>query len=331
MRALSLAVVCLLVVCHSTRAQQAPLQTSDRKLYKVSMTTAVTIPRASRIQALRVWHAVPPKRPWMQGKGDVGATQIRALPSSGVLRYDRNKASHHNYWQVSRGLRPARTLRFTTTFDVISVQRVFRPDRTRTAWTALSARRKGNSRLFKVAIEARRKMAPAKAVLQYCIWLKKNITYDASVSHKVGDVDATVKLRKGHCGHFYEALAQMCGAVGIKIRRVVGLNLYSRDGRRGGLSHIRADFTNIHTWAEVYFGKVGWVEVELSFGSKAYTIPARFVQNNKWFQNYAVWYREKGRWSVPTWSFDGRRWTSRFALSHTISYSEQRLPSSSPR
>ena len=331
MRALSLAAVCLLVVCHPTHAQQAPLQTSDRKCYKVSMTTAVTIPRASRIQGLRVWHAVPPKRPWMQGKGAVGATQVRALPSSGVFRYDKNNVSHHNYWQLSRGLTPARTLRFTTTFDVISVQRVFRPDRTRTVWTVHPGNRRGNAELFKVAIGARRRMAPAKAVLQYCIWLKKNITYDASVSHKVRDVDATVRLRKGHCGHFYEALAQMCRAVSVKIRRVVGLNLYSRDGRAGGLNHIRADFTNIHVWAEVYFHKVGWVEVEPSFGSKAYTIPARFVQNNRSFQNYAVYYREKGRWLISPWSLKGRSWTSRFALSHTISYSEQRLRRSSPR
>jgi len=100
---------------------------------------------------------------------------------------------------------------------------------------------------------------------------------------------------------------------------VVGLNLYAPDGR-GDLGAIRADYMNIHTWAEVYFPKVGWVEVEPSTGDKAFAIPSRYIQNNKWFQNYAIWINENGQQKIPEWRFVDGKYVSDYRISNLITY-----------
>ena len=58
------------------------------------------------------------------------------------------------------------------------------------------------------------------------------------------------------------------------MRTVRGLNLYSPDGRKGRLQAVRVDWTNIHTWTEVYLPTVGWVEADPAHGLNAFAIPA---------------------------------------------------------
>ena len=123
----------------------------------------------------------------------------------------------------------------------------------------------------------------------------------------------------------------MCKATGIPIRRVWGLNLYASDGQTNGLQHVRADYTNIHTWAEVFFPKVGWIEVEPTQGRNAFTIPAQFIQNNRWFQNYAIWIRASGEDKIPEWNYSGGKWSSMYGMVNVITFDRRKLGSQHPK
>jgi hypothetical protein len=133
-------------------------------------------------------------------------------------------------------------------------------------------------------------------------------------------VDSIVRNKCGHCGHQATVLAQMMASAGIPMRGVTGLNLYAPDGLTGGLQAIRADFTNIHTWAEVYFPGIGWVEVDPAMGAKAFSIRGYRIQNNRWFQNYAIWIREGGVDKQPTWTAEKGTFRSDYGVENIISY-----------
>jgi transglutaminase-like putative cysteine protease len=115
------------------------------------------------------------------------------------------------------------------------------------------------------------------------------------------------------------------------MRGVSGLNLYSPDGGTDGLQDVRPDFTNIHVWAEVEFPGIGWVEVEPAGGDDAYEIPARYIQNNKWFQNYEVYFEEGGEWKEPDWNLVQGRWVSPFQLEHIVTYRAKTLAANKRR
>ena len=122
--------------------------------------------------------------------------------------------------------------------------------------------------------------------------------YDANVSYSSIDIEQTLANKKGHCGHYFCLLKSTCEELGIKIRVIRGLNLYCEDGVSSRLHKVRADYTNIHTWAEIHLPKDGWVEIEPTESKTPFKLKAHLVQNNPWFQNYAVWIREDGRRSL---------------------------------
>jgi hypothetical protein len=106
------------------------------------------------------------------------------------------------------------------------------------------------------------------------------------------------------------------------MRSVFGLNLYAPNGK-GRLSAFRADYVNCHTWAEVYLGDAGWVEIEPARGKNAFDIPASWVQNNRWFQDYAIWLRENGVVKRATWARRNGKQVSNYGVSHVIRYKER--------
>ena len=137
------------------------------------------------------------------------------------------------------------------------------------------------------------------------------------------DSASTMKNRKGHCGHQSLILKELCRHSKIPYRTVFGMNLYDQDGR-GSLHRIRRDYTNIHTWAEVYFPSVGWIEIEPSGGDKAYTLPARMIQNNPWFQNYSIRIKNNGKQQVIPWVYKAGRYTSPYNLELLITFTSSK-------
>jgi len=295
------------------------------------MKTRFVVPSSGvRIDQLRVWHALPTKREWSGTGTQVGGSQISWLPGSGQRQYEESHDSHHVYWDTT-SLSPGSTLYFETQFIVRSLARTFDPGKSSTIWFDYSSRplpgsdKRGaiHEELAEIADRIKRSTTPSTAVLEFCTWLKTNITYDASVPFPSTDVASAMGERRGHCGHYAEMLIQLCNRAGIPIRQVFGLNLYAPDGVTGGLQNIRADYTNVHAWAEVYFPRVGWVEVEPSGGDQAFTIPARYIQNNRWFENMAIWISRNGQWKQPEWQYQNGSYVSPYGIENITSYREQ--------
>ena len=309
----------------------APVQASDPKVYRVLMKTRFVVPSSGvPVDQLRVWHALPTKREWSGTDTQVGGTNISWIPATGQKQYERSHGSHHVYWDTTV-LHPGRTLYFESQFTVRSQVRVFDPTTSQTTWADYvpaslpdaDARRDIHADLANIADRIKASTTPSAAVLEFCKWLSANITYDASVSYPYNDVASVMRNRRGHCAHYAEMLIQLCNRAGIPGRRVFGMNLYAPDGVTGGLQNYRADYTNTHTWVEVYFPRIGWVEVEPSSGEQGFTIPARYIQNNTWFQNYAIWISQKGTWKQPEWLYQNGASVSAYGIENIISYSEQ--------
>jgi len=303
----------------------------EAKVYRVRMKTRFIVPSSGvRIDQLRIWHALPTKRAWDTTGTQVGGSEISWTPATGQRQYEKSRDSHHIYWDTTE-LSPGSTLSFETQFTVSSPARTFDPQSTLTAWRDYSAttlpeydkRQDIHGELAEIADRIRAARMPAEAVLEFCKWVSANIAYDASVSYPSGDVASAMRSRRGHCGHYAEILTQLCNRAGIPIRQVFGLNLYAKDGVTGGLQHIRSDYTNVHAWAEVYFPNVGWVEVEPSGKDQAFAIPARYIQNNKWFENCAIWISQNGQWKQPEWRDQGGSYVSPYGVETIISYAEQ--------
>jgi choice-of-anchor C domain-containing protein len=303
--------------------------TRDLLDFHVQVASTLVIPKGNdTIDEIHVWHALPTVRPWSRMTGQAGAAAI-TWSAGGEQQYDKGQESHHVFWSETGKMPPGSTHRFTSAFTVRSAGREFDPAVARVEWNdyRLATRspmpkvdpeqaKKVPEKIAALADTLKGSAGPAQAVVAFCKWIGANVTYDPSVPWGPGDVVSTFENRRGHCGHEFVLLQNMCLHCGIPIRAVFGLLLYAPDGK-SGLDAVRADYTNRHTWAEVYLPGYGWVEVEPTGGEGAFRIPNNYVQNNKWFQNYAVWIREKGDWKFV----DGG---SGYGVANVITYSTGR-------
>lgn len=332
------AIVLICVVDSRATAQQLPpgLVVSDAVVYRVKMQTTFVVPdEKDVIDRIRVWHALPTPRPWSNTADGAGAFRI-GQSSGGIQQFSQRHDSHHIYWEIKGTQKPGTKHTFMTRFAVRSVQRDFLPAAVNVRWkdyqTAIQddqvtvtpeQAREVHLQLAAVADEIKRASSPPEAVREFCKWIDKTIAYDASVSYSTRDIDAIVENGRGHCGHQSYVLRQLCWHVGIPVRAVRGLNLNTPNGR-GSLHAIKADYTNVHTWTEVYFPGIGWIEVEPSNGEHAFRIPAQCIQNNPWFQNYSIWIRENGKEKHDTWTYDNGKYTSEYGVENLITFAKRR-------
>ena len=325
-----------------TKAQDMPVELVAKApfIYKVKMATTFIVPaEKGEIDELRAWHALPTLRPWSMVSANFGASGI-AWSSGGSQQYEKEHDSHHVFWRHAGNLEPGTKFEFTSEFTVHSVQRDVDLDKVKVKWEDYGQPLNDPSAKVDVALvetihpeiaaaadKIKKSTQPAQAIPEFCSWIGKKLTYDAGVPYPSEDVTSVLKNCRGHCGHHFAVFEQFCIQTGIPVRRVFGLNLYQPNGK-GDLHAIRTDWTNVHTWAEVFFPGIGWIEVEPSSGERAYAIPASWVQNNKWFGNYALWFRDKGEQKTPTWTFKDGRFISDYGVEHIITYTEERASAS---
>jgi transglutaminase-like putative cysteine protease len=224
-------------------------------------------------------------------------------------------------------------LSYRSRFTVKSYDRIFEPANAHVTWLDFQNARLPAEKyseplspeLVKLVNDTRRKHQPAAAIQVLCRWVKENINYDASVWWPNEEVKATVSYRKGHCGHMVNVFRQICAIAGIPYRIVYGMNLTVPNGV-DALANVREDFTNAHTWAEVFFPNVGWIEVEVASGKNCFAISRCFVQNNSDFENYSIWVTEKDQLTrVPVWKFVDGKFVCDYSVKHRITYTERDL------
>lgn len=286
------------------------------------MTTLVTIPKNRSIEQLRIWHALPTPRPWF---GEIETLSWN--PDLGERQYNKQHDSHHVFFRKTKGLNTGQQSKFETQFRVVSQDREFDPQASKTRWSDITTQAKpsGNSQLEAFAEVLRKAKTPALAVLMATKKINEQLKYDSNVPYRPTNLEKTMTNKKGHCGHYFALLKASCEELGIEIRVARGLNLYCPDGVSSAIQKVRADYTNIHTWAEVHLPKDGWIEVEPTESDTPFKLKSHLIQNNPWFQNYAFWFREDGKEKLHKWTHAGGRYKSDFDLSHTIAYTVKPL------
>ena len=318
-------------------ASQA-IQTSRPTVYEIKMTTTLVVPTGNdKIDRVRVYHALPTLRAWSPEKAEYGGKNLEFSPKMSKEQTHQPTGSRYLLWTIDGQQNPGTKLVFSSTLTVASPNRTLDLKVVKANWKDYDAAPEDKTavvdpaiakaihpELAKVADKIKSDLPPAQAVQAMCKWIVNNCKYDASVTFTQSDVNSIVQKKRGHCGHQAALLRQLTASVGIPVRTVYGMNLYAPDGRTSEIQKVRADFTNIHTWAEVYIPGVGWVEVDPNLGSDAYSLPAHRIQNNRWFQNYSIWLRESGADKQPGWTPVRGGFHSEYGVEHIISYSKKK-------
>jgi transglutaminase/protease-like cytokinesis protein 3 len=305
-------------------AQQSTLNAESSQItFQVKMTTHFVVPKDSKdISEIRVYHALLTTRPWNTEAKGLGASDVWMMPDFGTIRFDKEHDAHLIRWRQQEDIIPGAHFEFESQWTVRSQARHFSPAQHKLSWpTNHTPPQNLHPELAKLAEAIKSEYDPASAIIQFSQWIRKNIIYDANVGYPTSDMQSIVTNRRGHCGHRLAVFRQLCGQVGIPVRSVKGLMLKTPDGVTDRLRKIRADFANNHAWAEVFFPEVGWVEVEPSYGARAFDIPALFVQNNKWFQNYIIYIQENGVSKRHTWDHEDGRFQSKYGVQNIIDFS----------
>jgi hypothetical protein len=314
------------------------IKISNETVYRITMTTTFVVPAGNdKISQLRVYHALPTVRPWSKSSAKFGASDLSFTPKTAKQECHAATDSHYLLWTTNKTEKPGTKFTLATTMTVASVDRTLnlaaakvtwndyvKPAKNKTAVVDLSLARRVHPELAKTAAKLKASLPPPEAVQAMCQWIVDTIKYDAAVPFPPSDVDSILRIKRGHCGHQATVLEQMTASAGIPFRTVWGLNLYAPDGRTSDLQKVRADYTNIHTWAEVYFPGIGWVEVDPELGTSAFSLPAHQIQCNRWFQNYSIWMRESGMDKQPTWTTVQDGFQSDYGVEHIISYSKKK-------
>lgn len=307
-------------------------------VFEVKMMTTFVVPAGNdKIDQVRVYHALPTLRAWSPAQAKHGATELAFSPGFAEELSHSATESRHLLWTIDGQQKPGTKLVFSSALTVASTDRTLDLKAVRTKWQDYAAppedkmavvdpavAKAVHPELAKVAAKFKATLPPAQSVQAMCKWIVDTFRYDASVAFAATDVPSIMQKKCGHCGHQATLLQQLTASAGIPIRTVWGMNLYAQDGRTSALQKVRADYTNIHTWAEVYFPGVGWVEVDTGLGSNAFSLPAHLIQNNRWFQNYSIWLREAGLDKQPTWTAVSGGFRSDYGVEHIISYSKRK-------
>jgi protein-glutamine gamma-glutamyltransferase len=98
-------------------------------------------------------------------------------------------------------------------------------------------------------------------------WLHRHTKYNLDIPPDPIGVDAVDEFlfvrRQGSCEHIASAMAVLLRAVGIRARFVVGFGPGHRNLLTGYYDVRESD---AHAWVEVYYGQVGWVQYDPTFG-----------------------------------------------------------------
>lgn len=330
-------VAAVVTLAAPVRGQEGAVKTSKPVTFEVEMTTTFVVPAGNdKIDQVRVYHALPTPRAWNAADAKHGASKLTFTPKGAEELTHDDTNSRHLLWTVDGKQKPGTKLTFKSNMTISSPDRTLNVKAVKTTWKDYEKEPKDKAavvnpatakavhpELAKVAAEYKAKLPPAQAVLAMCKWTTDTIKYDASVTHTATDIESIMKQKCGHCGHRATVLEQMTASAGVPHRTVWGMSLYAPDGRTSDLQKVRADYTNIHTWAEVYLPGVGWVEVDSGLGANAFSLPATQIQNNRWFQNYAVWMREDGKDKIPTWTPVKGGFRSDYGVENIISYKKK--------
>lgn len=100
----------------------------------------------------------------------------------------------------------------------------------------------------------------AKAIEQ---WLRNNITYDETPEPPPANQEMVqwvlFRSRQGYCTYYASAMIMMLRSIGIPSRMAAGFSQGFYDPQQGSYVVRERD---AHTWVEVYFPTIGWVEFE---------------------------------------------------------------------
>src|SRR5215212_4468650 len=100
----------------------------------------------------------------------------------------------------------------------------------------------------------------AKAIEAY---LRKTYPYDLNIPAPPEDQDVTdyflFELRRGYCDYYATAMVVLARASGLPARFVSGYSSGSYDAPNA--QYVVREL-NAHSWAEIYFPRIGWIEFE---------------------------------------------------------------------
>ncbi len=317
--------------CPAAETVPRGVSLSNYRVYSVTMDTKVKAPMVGPpCIDVRVWHALPSYKPWCQMKSPYGTLDYHAKPAA-VLEAEADKLSTHILFDSKTGQRPGVEAHYVSNFRVVSPERRFDPAFCHVDWQDINRFNAETKVLFppagreitELAEKLKYNRSPIQAVVEYCKWIKDNMSYDAFCQTDGNDFSTMLQQRRGHCWHYMSILRGMCNVAGIQARPVTGLYLSCPSGN-GSTGVWKSEFTNAHVWVEVYFPNVGWVEVEPN-SEKCFNIPAGYIQNNTKFQNFAVWVTEQGRAPrMPNGINNGNSASNEYSVGHNITYIETR-------
>ncbi len=306
------------------------VSTKNPVKYRVRMRTKVVVPtKVLNCQQIRVWHALPTTRLWSRVTRVPGVVSLSYLPKTGRMEFEDDRLSAHVYFEENAAFKPGQIRYYQSDYEVFSCDRKFEIGSRAVTWRMYTAKdfngieplRTVDPDISALADQLKGRHNPVDFVIESCKWIRANIKYDASVTYQADDGPSIMRNKRGHCGHQQTVLKQLCARAGIPYKGVLGLDLYSANGI-GELSALRGDYANAHTWSQVYFPGIGWIEVDTVEGAKCFEIDKRFIQNNTAFENYAVWVQENDETREAEWQFVNGRFVCDYGIENLITFSQ---------
>ncbi|HMY03448.1 MAG TPA: transglutaminase-like domain-containing protein [Candidatus Obscuribacter sp.] len=274
------------------------VSTANQHRYLVHVKTTLK-PKASSEQ-VRVWHALPVLKPWGRVYRQPPVTGLGYTPRTGKFELEADKRSGHLYYEENAPARQ-KELVFQTDFELFSADRRFDPNYSNCSFANYKAQDfacvdktiKVHPQLKTLAASLKQGSDPINYVKKVCDWIRGNITYDDSVGYEASDCASIMKNKRGHCGHIATVFNHLCLAGGVPWRVAWGLALTDAATIKS-MGKTTENFPYSHTWGEVYFPGIGWVEVDPVRDRDYFFIPATHIQNNSSFQNAAIWIQDRG-------------------------------------